>query len=147
MTKFVIGKGTVISISVDGGHTFTPVKQLKTGSFTGRKSDLEDITNMDSAGATREWAPTLIDNGQLAVSGVFDPADPGQLAVNVAFTAQTLVEVQVQYPKATDQVNSGLLRAFSAYVTESNLDAQFDKTSTFSATLKITGPITDTPGS
>lgn len=147
MTKFVIGKGTVISVSVDAGSTFTAIGQLKTGSFTGRKADLEDVTNMGSAGATREYAPTLIDSGQFAISGVFDPMDAGQTAVNAAFAAQTLVTVKVQYPKASDQTTAGLLRTFTAYVTDSNLDAQFDKSSTFSATFKITGLITDTAGS
>jgi hypothetical protein len=144
-TKFVLGKGATFSISTDG-TLFTPVKQLKTIQFSGGKSDLEDITNMDSAGAFREFAPTLLDAGQAAVNGVFNPADPGQLAFNAAFIAQTLVHCKLQFAPAPGD-STGFLRTFSGYVTDDNLDAQFDKASTLAATVKITGPVNDTPGS
>jgi predicted secreted protein len=143
-TKYVIGKGSVFSISTDG-TTFTPVKQIKTIQFSGGKSDTEDITNMDSTGNYREYAPTLLDAGQASVSGVFDPLDPGQLMFAAAFTGQVLVHCKLQYP-ATQGQTTGFLRTFAGWVTESNLDAQFDKTSTLAATIKVTGPFTDTAG-
>jgi hypothetical protein len=144
-TKFILGKGSTFSISTDG-TLFTPVKQLKTVQFSGGKSDLEDVSNMDSPGAFREFAPTLLDAGQAAVNGVFNPGDPGQLAFNAAFVAQTLVHCKLQFAPAAGD-STGFLRTFAGYVTENNLDAQFDKSSTLAATVKITGPITDTPGS
>lgn len=145
-TNFLIGKGAVFSISTDG-TTFTPVKQLKTIQFSGAKSDYEDITNLDSAGATREWAPTLLDSGQASISGVFDPVDPGQEALSAAFLAQTKVSCKLQFAKASDETTTGMLRTFSGYISERTLDAQFDKSSTITATVKITGVITDTFGS
>lgn len=145
-TKFHLGKGAAFSISTDGGTTFTQVKQLKTCNFSGAKSDFEDVTNMDSPGATREWAPTLLDGGEAQVQGVFLDTDPGQLAFNAAYAAQTLLVCKLQMPPRTGQT-VGYLRSFSAYVSEgNNLDAQFDKSSSFSGTLKITGPITSNPG-
>lgn len=146
-SKFVLGRGTVLSISTDGGTTYIPVNQLKTIQFSGGKSDLEDITNMGSPGAFREYAPTLLDAGQAALQGIFDPEDAGQLALSAAWIAQALLTVKMQFPKASDQTTVGLMRTFTAYVSEDNLDAQFDKTSTLAVTLKITGPITDTQGS
>lgn len=146
-TNFVIAKGATFSFATSSTGTFSPVGQLKTISFSGGKSDLEDITNMGSTGAFREYAPTLLDSGQASISGVFDPADAGQTGLHAAFLGQTLIYCKLQFPKASDQTTTGLLRAFTAYVSEHNLDAQFDKTSTLSATLKITGPITDTAGS
>lgn len=145
-TKFHLGKGGVFSISMDGGTTYTPVKQLKTCSFTGAKSDFEDVTNMDSPGATREFAPTLLDSGEAQIQGVFLDTDPGQLAFNAAYAAQTLLTCKLQMaPRAGQTV--GYLRTFSGYVSEgNNLDAQFDKSSTFSGTIKISGPITVTAG-
>lgn len=146
-TNFVIGKGTAFSISVDGGTTFIPVPQIKALTFSGSKSDLEDITNMNSIGAFREYAPTLLDSGQVSFNGVFDPVGTGQTALHGAFTAQTLVFCKLQFPKASDQTATGFLRTFTAYVSEFNIDAQFDKASTLSGVLKITGPTNDTPGS
>lgn len=144
-SKFQIGKGTVVSISTNG-TTFTPVSQAKTISFSGSKMDLDDITNMDSAGAYHEYAPTLLDAGQVSLQGVFDPDDAGQLSLHASFEAQTLLVVKVQFPKSSSQTSTGLLRTFSAYVTAHDIDVQFDKSSTFSSTLKITGGITNTDG-
>jgi len=147
-TAFVTGKGSTLSIATAGSGTltYTEVKQIKTTQYSGTKMDTEDITNMDSPGAFREYAPTLNDGGQLAVSGVFDPADPGQLMFSAAFNAQTLISVKHQFAPASGQT-VGFLRTFVGYVTENTLDLQFDKSSTFNGTLKITGQITDTPGS
>lgn len=147
-TTFVTGKNSTLSIATAGSGTltYTPIDQVKTTNYTGTKLDTDDITNMSSPGAFREYAPTLNDAGQLAVSGVFDPADPGQLMFSAAFNAQTLISVKHQYAPAQGQT-TGFLRTFSGYVVENTLDLQFDKTSTFNATIKITGPITDTPGS
>lgn len=144
-TTFVTGRGSALSISTDG-TTYTPVLQIKTTQYSGSKGDMEDVTSMSSPGATREWAPTLLDSGQLACSGVFSPADPGQLMLGSAFAAQQLVYVKHQYAPAAGQT-TGFLRSFKAYVTDHNLDLQFDKAGAFSSTLKITGLITDVAGS
>jgi hypothetical protein len=68
-TAFVTGKGSTLSIATAGSGTltYTEVKQIKTTQYSGTKMDTEDITNMDSPGAFREYAPTLNDGGQLAV--------------------------------------------------------------------------------
>jgi predicted secreted protein len=144
-TKAQTGKGSTFSISIDGGTAFTLCKQIKTTQYSGAKTDLEDITNMDSPGAFREFLPTLLDSGQVAIGGVSDLTDAGQLVVNAAFIAQTKVIVKHQYPPAAGQT-TGFLRTFAGYIQDNNLDAQFDKASSFAATIKITGPITDTAG-
>ena len=145
-TKFQLGKGSTISISTDG-TTFTLVKQGKTITYSGQKTNFEDITNLDSPGNEMERVPTTNDPGTAAMQGVHDPADPGQLAVRAAQQAQTLLTVKHQFSKASDQTTTGLLRTFSAYVADvGGPDAQYDKSSTFSFTYQITGPITDTPG-
>ena len=87
----------------------------------------------------------MLDAGQVAIGGVSKLSDPGQLALNAAFIAQTLVIVQHQYlPLAGQTV--GFLRAYSGYLQDNNLDTQFDKANSFAATIKVTGQITDTPG-
>ncbi|AEU36178.1 phage tail protein [Granulicella mallensis] len=151
-TAFISGKSSVLSIaaaSATGTPTFTPINQIKTTQYSGRKMDTEDITNMSSAGVTREYAPTLNDAGQLAISGVWDPSDPGQLMLSAAFDAQTLLSVKHQLPLIQDAATvqtTGPLLTYVGYVTESTFDIQFDKSSTFNATIKITGVITIAPG-
>jgi hypothetical protein len=146
-TKFQLGKGAVLSSSTDGGTTWTPIKQLKTITFSGSKQDFDDITNLDSPGAVREVVPTLIDPGTADFQGVFNGTDPGQLALSAAFTAQTPLEFKLQFaPGATQTV--GFLRTWNGYMaSKPQVDAQMDKASTFSGSVKITGPVTDTPAS
>ena len=147
-TKFQLGKGSTLSISSDGGTTWTMVKQGKTITYSGQKTNFEDVTNLDSPGNVIERVPTTNDPGTAQAQGVHDPADAGQLAVRAAQVAQTALTVKHQFSKASDQTTNGLLRTFSAYVSEVNgPDAQYDKSSTFSFTFQITGPITDTAGS
>jgi len=141
-TVFVLGAGSVFSIS-SNGTTFTPVNQLKTASFSNTKLDTEDISNMGSPSAFREYAPTLLDSGQVAISGVFDPHDAGQIALAAAFNAITQLTCKLVFPVMTGDT-TGFTREFSAWVTEYTLTDAFDKSATISATFKITGPITDT---
>jgi len=141
-TAFVLGQGSVFSLSTNG-TTFTPVAQLKTVSFSGTKMDTEDISNMGSPSAYREFAPTLLDSGQVAISGVFDPHDAGQTALAAAFNALTLLTCKLVFPVMTGD-STGFTREFSGYITEYTLSDAFDKSATISATVKITGPITDT---
>jgi len=141
-TKFVLGQGSVFSISTDG-TTFTTVNQLKTVSFSGTKLDTEDITNMSSPNSTREFAPTLLDSGQVSLSGVFNPHDAGQLSFAAAFNAITLLTCKLVFPVMTGDTTA-FTREFTGYVTEYTLSDAFDKSATLSATIKISGVITDT---
>lgn len=143
-TKFQLGKGAVLSLSTDGGTTWVPIKQLKTITFSGSKQDFDDITNLDSTGAVREVVPTLIDPGTADFQGVFAGADPGQIAVSAAFDAQTALEFKLQFV-AMPGYTTGPLRTFNGYMaSKPQIDAQMDKSSTFSGSIKITGPIIDT---
>ena len=144
-TKFAIGKGSSLSISVDGGTTWTPIKQLKTVTYPNSKADFDDITNIDSTGQYREYVPTLLDAGTVDFTGVWAGDDPGQVSVTAAFDAQTLAMFKHQFaPRAGE--HAGFLRTFSGYLAQRpSIDAQFDKASTFNGSVKVTGPYTDTP--
>lgn len=141
-TKFVLGRGSVFSISTDAGTTYTPVKQLKSAAFSGAKTDFEDVTNFDSVGAYREVSPNLIDPGQVTINGVFNPDDEGQTMLQAAFNASTLLNVKLVLPKIAGDP-TGLQRTFTGYVQDHNLDVQHDKSVGLSCTLKITGPVLD----
>ena len=147
MTVFTLGKGAVLAaVAVGSSTAAVPVKQLKTISFSGNGANYEDITNMDSPGAVMEFAPTTISPGTAAVQGVFNDADPGQVLMAAAHAAQTLLTFTLQFLPKTGQT-VGFLRTFEGYVQEWNgPDAQFDKASTASGTLKISGVVTDVAG-
>ena len=145
-TVYTLGKGSVLSVSTDG-TSFTPVKQLKSITFSGSEQAFDTITNLDSPGAVHEFAPTLITPPDCDFQGVFNGADPGQIMVSAAFDAQQALQCKLQLAPGKGQT-TGMLRTFTAFVkSKPQIDAQMDKASTYSGSLKITGQITDTPAS
>lgn len=142
-TKFVLGRGSVLSISTDGGTTYIPLGQIKTCSFSGSKTDFEDVTNFDSTLSVREFAPTLIDPGQVTINGVFNPDDAGQTALQAAFNASTLLTVKLVLAKVAGDPTA-LQRQFTGYVQDHNIDVQHDKATGLACTIRITAPIIDT---
>lgn len=140
------GKGGSLSLSTDGGTTYTPVKQVQKISSAGQKSNFADITNLDSPDAFIERIPTTLDSGTLSLTVVSLPTDAGQLMLLAAFQAQTKLKVELQYPKIGAQT-TGLLKTFSAYVSSAPMPTLgITDASTFDAELTITGPVVDTPG-
>lgn len=146
-TVFTLGKGALLSLSTDGGTTFTVVKQLKSISFAGNSAAYEDITNMDSPGAFDEYAPTTISPGTAAIQGVFADGDPGQVLLFSTHASQVLVSAKMVFAKTAGQTIAGFTRTFACYVQECNgPDAQYNKAATLAATLKMSGPVTDVAG-
>jgi predicted secreted protein len=146
-SKAFTGKGTIFSIGTTGATpTFTPVSELKTFAFSGAKNDTEDITNSDSLGRAREFLVTLLDSGEISITGNYVGGDAGQVAFRAAFNSGSILPFKMQLPTAPGQTTTGDLFTFSGLVVESNPDTQFDKAITFSAKVKISGMITITPG-
>lgn len=141
-TKYVVGRGSYLNISTDGGTTWLPIKQLKSIAYPTSKADFDDITNMDS-GNWREYAPTANDAGTVELLGVWAMDDPGQMAASTAFDNQTRCLFQHQIlPSAT--VPQSFLRSFTGYMAKKpNIDARIDKASQYAATIRVTGPYTD----
>lgn len=139
------GKGGSLNLSTDGA-VFTKVSQLQKITSGGMKSNLADITNLDSPSAYIERIPTTLDAGTLTSTVVASPADAGQAMLLAAFQAQTKLMCKLQYPPVGAQV-TGLLKSFSAYVTAAPMPSMaVTEASTFDVELTITGGVTDTPG-
>jgi len=142
-TSFILGAGSTFSISTDGGTTYTPINQMKTVSFSGEKTAFDDITNMSSPNAFNEKVPTTIDSGTCSLSGVFDPHDAGQTALQAARIARTLCSCKLVLTTMTGDT-TGFTRVFNAYVDAAPLSASFDKSVTIAPSFTITGGFTDT---
>lgn len=148
-SKSYSAKGTVFSFgpASTGTVAFTTVAEIKTIQFSGGKLDLEDVTNMDSPGAFREKTPTLLDGGDLSLSGNYISGDAGRIAFNTAYLGRTLIACKVVLPLAAGQTTAGDTFTFNGYVSENNVDLQFDKVTSFSAKITITGPVNEVVGS
>jgi hypothetical protein len=140
------GKGGTVSISTDGGTTYTEIKQVKDVKPSGSKANYDNITNLSSPGNAEEFIPLTVNSGTVTLTVISNPLDAGQTALLAAFQAQTKLKVEVQYPTVGTQT-TGLLKTFSAYVSSVPMPSMgVSNASTFDAELTISGLITDTPG-
>jgi Lambda phage tail tube protein, TTP len=127
---------------------YTVLAEIKTIAFSGLKYDLADVTNMQSSNF-REWLPTIADSGDLAFTGNLIPNDPTEAQLITFFNNATLVTWEVVLPPAPSQGFNTSLGTFTflAYVSGIDRNIAFDKESTISGKLKITGPISYAAGS
>lgn len=145
-SKAGIGKGTTLSIGNNADPVvYTAVGEIKSLDQSGRQVATEDVTNMDSG--AREFLPTLLDSGSWRVTGSRIGGDAGQVAMESAFAGLTVSPFQIQLPKTSVQATTGDMFAFDALIEDLNYSVAVDKSITFTATLKVSGLITTTPGS
>ncbi len=143
------GRGSKLQYSTNPPSVpYTVLAEIKTANFSGLKYDLADVSNFESSNF-REWLPTMADSGDLAFTGNLIPNDPTEAQLISFFNAATLVTWEVVLPAAPAQGYMTSLGTFTflAYVSGIDRNIQFDKESTISGKLKITGPITYAAGS
>ena len=146
------GRSTVLQYSINPPSVaYNQLEEVKNVSFTGTKSDLADVTNMNSSNV-KEWLPTLIDSGDLSISGNLIPNDQSEVDLINFFNNQTLVFWEVVLPpggnvNGTPYLTSEGTFSFAAYVSSVDRSMPVEKEATITVKLKITGKISFTPGS
>jgi hypothetical protein len=146
----VPGIGAVISyVGATGADDPTPsvIGEPTDAKFSGRKRDVADSTSFASGGIKGKLG-TILDLGQMSVTCVRVPADPGQVAVVTANVNGGSYDFTVQLPldAEADQTTKGDLITISGIVTEANFDVPLTKVGEFTFTVDITA-YTVTPGS
>jgi hypothetical protein len=140
-----IGLGTVLSIgSTASPVTFTAVGELNRLNLTGRTAGTADATNFQSL--AREFKATLIDSGSWEFTGNRVGGDTGQVAMETAFTTLSLRTFKIQLPITGTQTTTGDSFTFSALIEEINYSVEVDRIVTMSGRLKVSGILTETPG-
>lgn len=137
----VLGKTGTLSI----GATPTVINGIKHIAHGGNKVDTEDLTDLSTVTIDRIFMSTLRDNGSISIDGNYLPTDPGQVALAAAYGTPVGTAFVVTYPLESGQATPSK-DAFSGIVTSWNVDMQFDKYVQFKAEIKVSGPITNTPG-
>ena len=144
-SKYTLGNSAVLSASTTVGGTLVPVKQIKSISFSGSSVNFDDITNLDSTGSYQEFVPTTINPGNAQFEGVFVGSDPGQQMLSAAFETKSVLHFTLQFAAGVGE-STGLKRVWDAYMAEKpNIAASTQKSVSYSGSLRITGPIVDTP--
>ena len=143
------GLGSIISINTgtQASPTWTQIFEINSAKLSGRQTKTADVTNLQSPAA--EYIATIVEPGTFDCTGNRVHADPGQTAVDSAFSSLAAKQFQVQLPKISTQTTQGDAYTFSAVVQEweSIGDISPDKAVVFSLKLKITGQITYAAGS
>jgi hypothetical protein len=117
-------------------EVFSTIAEVRKITRSGSKADLADVTNMDS-GNYREFLPTLLDAGEIALEGNYIPSDITQGLLQADFDGQAKHNWKIVLPAARGHWS------FAAYVVGVDTpDLQVDKEATFSSRLKITGAAT-----
>lgn len=136
MSSSFAARGSKLQRSPDDA-TFTTVAEVLKITQGGSKSDLADVTNMDSPSSFREKLPTLLDSGDITFDCNWVPGSAIQTQLTTDFNNQTLLYWKILLPNGTNGVS------FQAYVTDKNFDLPIDKQGTKSLKLTITGPVTE----
>ncbi len=131
------GRGSHLQTSPDG-VTYSNVAQLQKFSFSGLKATLEDITNIDSPSAFKEFLPTIVDPGDVSFDGILDPQNT---------TIEGLTTLLQNFTKTFFKIilSEGTFMTFTGYVVEYvPASVDYAKAITFSGKIQITGPVTTT---
>jgi hypothetical protein len=140
-SKAGTGAGAVLQINTTGS-TYVAIAQLKTFQFSGQKWALDDITNAGSpavgGGVLKEVTPSILDYGEMNISGVWLYSDTAQQKLMTNFQSGTLTAFKMILALVEGETTTATEYDFSAYITDMPVpDVQFDKALTFKANLKL----------
>ena len=100
-----------------------------------RSTDSIDITTLDVVDGYKKFMPGLKDGGEVTVSGFFDSADVGQLALDTAFEAGSEDTYIITFPATI-----GATFTFAALVTKfAPGEVNTEDPLSFELTLKVSG--------
>lgn len=139
------GSGTITARTVtataggtNGTEVFTTIAEVTGIRLNGRTLELIDATHMESPNAHREFLPSLLDSGEVQMDLNFLPANAQQAGLETDRAARTRRNFQLVW---TD--TGGTTYQFAGYVTGFDVSAVIDDKLSGTATIKITGPITE----
>ena len=134
-------QGTIISISADG-TTWTPV-----GCITGWDLSASARAEIDTTclvDTSKSFKFGLKDNGTLSIDYFYDPEGAGQKLMEASYGSDTAYHFQIEYPNLGTG-GKGTIKVFEGYVIELSETGAVDEVLTASASIKISGDVTQTP--
>ena len=117
-------------------ETFTTILEVVNISGPGETLELIDATHMESPSNYREYLPSLLDSGEVTFDMNFLPSAANQVGVRTDLTGRTKRNWELIFTDSTATKYS-----FAGYVTSLEPSAQIDDKLSYSATIKVTGPV------
>lgn len=135
-TQAISGYGAKIKIG-DGGapETFTEIPECGDIDGPGLEVEMADVTTHSSAsaGANREFIPTLIKTKECTFDLNYVKSEPTHIALRTSAANRTKRNFQLINPAGTETVS------FSGYVTDFSLKYPVDEAVKFDVTITPTG--------
>jgi len=140
MSVAIKGQDTTISISTDAGTTYLPIAEVRTFSgIGGGSASVIDTTHLKSI--AKEKKVGLADEGQLSLEMNYVPTDAGQIALKTSRASQSEIDIKIEL---SDGTTTGTTWEFKAYVLSFGKSGGVDDVVKASASLEISGAITET---
>lgn len=130
MAKYAAKGNVVFKWTISS--TLTTVAQVRSVETDATTAPI-DVTDLDDA--AREFAASIVDNGEVTIEIVYDPANAQVVALRADHAAGTQRAAQITFVSAT--------RAFTAFVTGFRESGAEGGALMATVTLKISGAVTD----
>lgn len=91
-----LGAGTKLSITTDGGTTYTQVFGIKGLGATGQTKPEADVTPLEAT--SKEYIAGINEGESKTISMFWDEGDAGQAALKAAEVAGDVVGIKIEFP-------------------------------------------------
>jgi predicted secreted protein len=118
-------------------EVFSDIAELTSLSGPNLSAETVDVTNLDSVSGYREHIAGLIDGGEVTCEGNYLGSNTSQNNLRSDLESRAVHTYRVSWPFSPAKTAT-----FDAYVTAFGFTTPIDAQMAFSATLKITGPVT-----
>lgn len=133
----IIGFGSLLQVSTDGGVTFTKIAQLQRIVPGGSKQQLVDRTNILTPDNFTRRLPVRVEADELDLAGVVKSQDPSQLSLGTLHANLQIVNWKLMLADLVTFYT--FLGSVSSYVP---FEIVYDKFVPFKAKLAVIGGIT-----
>ena len=122
---------------------FTKIDEVRTVPEVGQRNDLVEVTNLDSVSG-KEYIYGLGDGKEIPLAVNFNPSDQQHTGLRTDQANKVTRNFQLYFPTVVGgSPDAGLLVSFAALVLDTSFSGGPNEAQTMSATLKITGAVTE----
>ena len=134
-----VAQGTILSReNTPGGGSFTAIADVR--SWNGPSTENPEIDTTSLSSSAKEFAPGLVDNGEMSLELNFDPNN----SVHQLIRADMVASPPTTRGYRITFINPTINWTFNAFVRSFPISGEVDGVINGSLTLRITGPITIT---
>ena len=145
VTPAFTGAGDAVFLSIDGGTNYIQVMATNNMQYDGQSIDFEEVSTTTSPSAVKEYIPTMENPGDFTFDVVFNPSDPGQQMISVAYASKKQLNIAHVY-KTQPGFSQGPINSFVGWISKNpQPGSDVAKATKRAISIKISSVITKTP--